>query len=145
MVSLHVSGTAQPSSNGPEAAVELSGQHPYFDLRQAAGFFGLGLHLRGVCSLRIIASSEFGVVPHNSVSSVPSVELSDDDEDAVVSSSVDNDDSVDTSTVVSVAPLTSVVPASEVSEVLLSVLSLDAIVVPVDSLSVELSSGSDVV
>lgn len=49
LVSLHVSETEQPSSNGPLAEVVLSGQQPYVDLMQTA-FFGLGLHLRGVCS-----------------------------------------------------------------------------------------------
>lgn len=140
LVSLQVSGTEQPSSNGPLAAVELSAQHPYFDLRQAAGFLGLGLHLRGVCSLVMIASRVLGVLPHTSVSSVSSVVTSDDD-DAVDSSSVDNEDRVDASTVVSVELVASVVSDSVANVlVLLSVTPLDVSVLPVLSISVELST-----
>jgi hypothetical protein len=119
-VSLHVSGAGQPSSNGPLADVELSEQHPYFDLMQTA-FFGLGLHLRGVCSLVMIASSVFGVLPHKSSSvsvksdddvdpsSVESVELSlVDTDDSVDSDSVVSDDDDDELSLVSVAPVVSV-------------------------------------
>lgn len=69
-VSLHVSGTAHPSSNGPVAAVLLSAQQPNLLLRQADGFGGLGLHLRGFCSFVTIASNVFGVDPHKSSSVV---------------------------------------------------------------------------
>lgn len=69
LVSLHVSGTAHPSSNGPVAAVLLSEQHPNVLLRQADGFCGLGLHFRGFCSLVTMASRVFGVDPHKSSSS----------------------------------------------------------------------------
>lgn len=80
LVSLHVSGTAHPSSNGPVAAVLLSAQQPNLLLRQADGFCGLGLHLRGVCSFVTIASNVFGVDPHRSSSSV----VSDDELDELI-------------------------------------------------------------
>lgn len=80
LVSLHVSGTAQPSSNGPDAAVLLSAQHPNVLLRQADGFGGRGLHLRGANSFVTIASNEFGVVPQGSCSSV----VSDDESDELI-------------------------------------------------------------
>lgn len=69
LVSLHVSGMGHPSSNGAVAGVFLSGQQPNLLLRQAAGFLGLGLHLRGVPSLPIISVNEFGVVSQKSVES----------------------------------------------------------------------------
>lgn len=134
LVSLQVSGTGQPSSNGPLADVELSGQHPYCDLMQTA-FFGLGLHLRGVCSLVMIASSVFGVLPHKSVSpSSDSVESDDD----VVPSSVDcvDDSLVDTDD--SVTSVDSVASDDELE--LLSLVS----VAPVVSVSVEESPVVDV-
>lgn len=49
LVSLQVSGTGHPSSNGPVAAVVLSAQQPNVDFRHAETF-GLGLHFFGVCS-----------------------------------------------------------------------------------------------
>lgn len=47
----------------------MSGQHPNELLRHADGLGGLGLHLRGFCSLVTIASRVFGVDPHRSSSS----------------------------------------------------------------------------
>lgn len=63
LVSLHVSGTGHPSSNGPVAAVVLSAQQPNVDFKHA-DTLGLGLHFFGVCSLVMIASKVFGVLPH---------------------------------------------------------------------------------
>lgn len=131
LVSLHVSASLHPSPNGPSAAVTLSGQHPNLDFKQAGFFAGFGLHLLGFCSLVIMSSNVFGVLPHKSVSVVrseldvldESVELSEelsvervdislvDSVDSVeLGVSVDSDgevssldvDSVDTASVVSV-------------------------------------------
>lgn len=55
LVSLQVSGTAQPSSNGPDAAVLLSLQQPNRLLKQADFFAGLDLHFR--CSVVMIAAN----------------------------------------------------------------------------------------
>lgn len=76
-----------PSSNGPVAAVLLSGQQPNLDCRQAAGFFGLGLHFFLVV---IISSNEYGVEVSSSSVSVVQISTSVDDSSAlltVVSSS----------------------------------------------------------
>lgn len=70
LVSLHVSGRAQPSSNGPVEAVLLSGQQPNSLARQADGLAFRSLHCRGFCSLVIIASNAFGVVDQISSSVV---------------------------------------------------------------------------
>lgn len=57
LVSLQVSGTSQPSSNGPDAAVLLSLQQPNLLLKQADFFAGLGLHFRSCCSVEMIAAN----------------------------------------------------------------------------------------
>lgn len=67
LVSLHVSGVGQPSSNGPVALVFSSGQHPNLDFAHS-GVFGLGLHLRGFCSLVMIEVSVYGVLLSSSSS-----------------------------------------------------------------------------
>lgn len=93
LVSLHVSLTVHPSSNGPLAAVLLSAQQPNSLARQAAGFVRI-LHLRGFSSSKMIESNELGVVLelHKSSSS-----LVDDQMSVVEYSEVDS--------VLSVAPL----------------------------------------
>lgn len=94
LVSLHVSLTLHPSSNGPVAAVLLSAQQPNSLLRHAAGF-ERRLHLSGFCSFVTIASRVFGVVLelHKSSSSVVD-EMSVDEEDqmSIVDVSVENSD-----------------------------------------------------
>lgn len=144
-VSLQVSGTGHPSSNGPIAAVLLSEQHPYLLLRHSGAFFGLGLHFRGVCSLVIIASNVFGVVSHKSVS-VSDSDVSDDSDVLDHKSVVVSLSSVDMlvlSTVDSVDPDTSVddsVDSVELNDVL-SEESVDSVSVDpiVDASVVELS------
>lgn len=93
LVSLHVSLTLHPSSNGPVAAVFLSGQQPNSLFRHAAGVVRR-LHLSGFCSLMTIARSVFGVVlePHKSVSVVEEMSVDEDDQMSVVDDSVEISD-----------------------------------------------------
>lgn len=86
LVSLHVSGNAQPSSNGPVEAVLLSGQQPNSLVRHADGLASRTLHCRGFCSLVIIASNAFGVVDQISSSIVLNSSLDVLDQISVVDS-----------------------------------------------------------
>lgn len=124
LVSLHVSLTLHPSSNGPVAAVLLSAQQPNSLLRHAAGF-ERRLHLSGFCSFVTIASRVFGVVLelHKSSSSVVD-EMSVDELDqmSIVDDSVEISD-VDS--VLSVEPLSLVLLDSLDDSVVLDSLELD--------------------
>lgn len=91
LVSLHVSLTLHPSSNGPVAAVLLSGQQPNSLLRHAAGVVRR-LHLSGLCSLLMIDRSIFGVVLHKSSSVVEEMSVDEDDQMSVVDDSVEISD-----------------------------------------------------
>lgn len=117
LVSLHVSGTGQPSSNGPVAVVVLSGQQPNVVFKHAETF-GLGLHFFGVCSLVMIASRVFGVLPHASSSSVWA--------DASVVDQISTSSSVLTVIVDSVAPAVSVVSVTSVALVPSEVVALES-------------------
>lgn len=140
-VSAQVSGTVHPSSNGPVAAVRLSAQQPYVDLKQAA-IFGRGLHFLGVCSFLIIASNVFGLLGHSvvdsssSLMSVVSVSLLLDQMSTVVismpeivvwSKSVESDEDSTEESVESELPVLSVadksVTDSSVADVVTSLLS----------------------
>jgi hypothetical protein len=99
LVSLQDSNISQPSENGPVAAVLLSEQHPYFDVRHAAGFLDFGLHLRfgamKIVVYSVVSSSSVVLQISTSPSVVSAVSSSDD---SVVSvSSVDGSSVADVS------------------------------------------------
>lgn len=112
LVSLHVSGNLQPSSNGPVAAVVLSGQQPNVLLRHADGFCGLGLHLRGFCSLKMTSSNVCDVDPQISSSVVSEDELDELNSLVLSLSDVDSVENSEVDSVLSVAALLSVASLS---------------------------------